>query len=277
MGIVVMSAFPSIEPSFQFHPHSPIVSYNAPPPDVTITIENPLNTQEPTSDIVDHHGAMTTNSQHQNTITSTTAIGSTPSTETLPNNATPPSQETNPLTSNEPGSRGPKIGIIAGITIIAILVVIVAGFCIFDFRRRFRKRKQNRQRSDSELAEMSTRRSIKRNGGLWDKLKPNYIPPEADAGHQQGIQTVQSPPECRSKDEGTWKSVDIERQLSKGSRAKDQSPTTERPPEPEWLPAYMPRERGSIISTAGSLNTLGIPIMNTPVIPRTFLDVGDRK
>ncbi|KAH7115235.1 hypothetical protein B0J11DRAFT_584532 [Dendryphion nanum] len=272
-----MTTFPSIESSFQFRPHSPIVTYHAPPPEVTSAIESTLKSPisagifnvHSSSAITDTSRTWTTSPVVRATPTDSTLTSrpSILSVENAPNGAIPPAQSINPTVGNEEGSKGPKIGVIAGITIVAILALIVAGFCFFGCRRRLKKMKDRHLRQDPGLnmwqTEMRNRRAKKRSGGLWDKLKPTHVP-EIDAG-QRSSHTINT---CVQKDVDTWDTARTGGQGSPSSPVKEQV-HQERHMEPEWLPAYRPRERASIISTAGSLNTLGLPIMSAPVVPRT--------
>ncbi|KAF2653462.1 hypothetical protein K491DRAFT_718071 [Lophiostoma macrostomum CBS 122681] len=160
--------------------------------------------------------------------------------------------------------KGAKIGIIVSITVVVILTLIAVGFCCFDGRQRFQKRREIRkQRRDADSnmleTEMQSGRDGKRDSkraGLWDGLR---IDPDVQHDNDDDVEKKE---DILDRDEKELGSVPMWERVGKG-RDEGANTKTGGRQEPErlqeWLPAYMPRERMSGVSSEGSSVGANIP------------------
>lgn len=279
--------FPSVPASFRDQPHKSTHLFNLPQPSLATPAADPGTPIFNAASVAYPSTLMTATSSRwiasvlpssrilPSTHTPTLASPSLPSATGDANHAS----DTAP-TAQGGGtglSNGVKIGVIVGITVVVILAIIACGLGTVDCRKRW-KRRQTRDTSrteelsalEAELRIGRTAQRRERESGLWADLKVRRESAE------EGVTAKKDTKESRERSSvGLWERVgamrDRELGISSSKDSASNAETLER--EPEWLPAYMPRERASPFSSAGSL---AHPMTGKPVMPRTLFD-GDHR
>ncbi|KAF2876578.1 hypothetical protein BDV95DRAFT_561116 [Massariosphaeria phaeospora] len=176
-------------------------------------------------------------------------------------------QETAPLTTQNGFQAIPKeqrIGIIVGVTVVAVLSAIAVGMCIIDFKRRMRKKRAARLNGRSELDMLENEIRGGRTGhirpqgtnhrGLWDSLR---VVPTKEASRESRLGSS-IPADTLQRNVATAASQRDASGVSAGSSTR-----TRHESDHEWILAYTPRERASIVSSEGSS---GLSVTSKPTV-----------
>lgn len=289
-----MTDIPSIHSSFHVHTHAPSFVYHGSPfPDATPVVDH--DSTEPSPNPTDAPFAWITSFlQYPHTVVqATTSAALTHTSQTLDTGSSleTKSSESSSENMNVMASGGlskeAKIGIATGIAVVVILSLIATGFCVLDGRRRMQRwaeRKKVRQETDRNMweTELRTGQSGKRDtktGGLWDALRLDTNETKIDRPEPRELSRdpVLEKYEHRLASVGMWDRVGQARSESGRSTQSDETKkesisekhTTLREKETEYLPAYIPRDRVSIVSSTGSL---GLPVVGPPIVAKSFLD-----
>ncbi|KAJ4303590.1 hypothetical protein N0V90_002489 [Kalmusia sp. IMI 367209] len=161
-----------------------------------------------------------------------------------------------------------KIGIIVGIVVIVLLSLLGCGMCFLDCRRRHRRRKERRDNRDSELMMLEmemrngqTEQQRRTRKGLWDHLKPA----NGDEDKLVANVTTADASEVTTKPDAP----NVRKDSTIGTIG-----STRNGSDAGWSPAYIPRDRASIVSSVPSLTSSA---SGRPALPRSFLDGGVRR
>jgi hypothetical protein len=286
-----MTDFPSIQSSFRFHTHAPSFIY--PSPEATPEVDH--DSTKPSLNPTDAPFAWITAllSQPLTLAQPTETAGLTHPSQTLDTASelkTPPSgssAESVNVIANGGLSKEAKIGIATGIAVVVILSLIAVGFCCLDGRRRIQRWKEKKKAKretdlnmwETELRTGQSGRRDTKTGGLWDALRldTNETKIDRPEPREPNKDPVLEKYEYRLANVGMWERIGGTRSESGRSTQSDEmkkEPMSEkhitvREREVEYLPAYIPRDRASIVSSNGSL---GLPVVGPPIVAKSFLD-----